>query len=376
MHGKPLASLRRRIAALKSFQAKLLWPRLEKIKVHGETYSLPFAPPTKPARDNAPESVLAYLAGFFDGDGCVSSKPGAYILSVTQSSSHPEVLLLFAQVFAGKVYLSQSGKGLKRPQLAWCLTKRKDVQMAAVQLAQRSFVKRHQLLLAADQPHDAAARKASLKQELSSARAQAQAQDDFPALKCSWPFVAGFFDAEGCISARPPRYMRLTLTQKTAMVLHWIAAFWQLDVNSSGSLHHRSDGYFELFIDRQKDVRLILRRLLNNGLSIKRARALLALSVGNMYYQDIRQSIAKLSGNQSKYRRLTEEGMQRSQVIASLRRSARNRLVRGQFEKSKELLDEVDALRSRHEHLNAVSVYGALQHDIRQLLAQGAVPGK
>ena len=55
----------------------------------------------------ASEPVLAYLAGFFDGDGCVacaSGLSGCY-LSTAQSFDQAEVLMLFYETFGGSIVL-------------------------------------------------------------------------------------------------------------------------------------------------------------------------------------------------------------------------------------------------------------------------------
>ena len=368
MHGKSLRCLRRRIDALKGLQSRLLWPPISQFRAHGETYSLPYSPADE--RVHASESLLCYLAGFFDGDGCVSRNHRVFNLRVVQSCMHAEILVLFAEVFGGQIFRHSNGKGACRPSLVWKVAKGEDVRKAAAQLAERSFVKKQQLLLAAEQPSSTCT-----PEDQKHALAAAKKQEDHAALGCSWPFIAGFFDAEGCISLHPTRRrLCMSFSQNTDTVLRWIAAFWQHDMDSMPQLHHRADGVFELLVKRKHDVHVLLRRLLDNGLLTKRRRALLALGYGDISFLDIRHGLSLLSGNQGRYQKLTAEGTKRAERLASLQRSATYLGSAGMVEKSRERLEELTALRSQHEISNASDIYRILKSDIRQLLSRGAVP--
>ena len=85
--------------------SKSPWPILSCFSSQGQTYSLPLRAESRDLKRLATEPVLAYLAGFFDGDGCVtraSGLSGCY-LSTSQSFDQAEVLMLFYETFGGSI---------------------------------------------------------------------------------------------------------------------------------------------------------------------------------------------------------------------------------------------------------------------------------
>jgi len=49
------------------------------------------------------ETNLAYLAGFFDGEGCITVRPGRRTFTLTVVQVDPRPLELFRQTFGGRV---------------------------------------------------------------------------------------------------------------------------------------------------------------------------------------------------------------------------------------------------------------------------------
>ena len=368
MAGKSLAALQRRIAALKCLQCRLKWPPLTEFQAFGQTYSLP-CHNTSTADTDVAGPLLRYLTGFFDGDGCVSTNAkGSPQLLVGQSHVKAEILILFKTAFGGGIYAHVPGRGLRRPSLQWSLTG-KAVKDAARRLAQHSVVKRGQLLLTESWPEHKQQRRAAAKQ-LSALKLQ---QSD-PSFVCSWAYIAGFFDAEGCIRVMPAQpYITVSVSQKDTGVLSWIDNFWRDDLDLTSGSHLRKDGVTELIIGAQRNVHLVLRRLLAHGLLGKRLQAILALSLGSIPYGDIRSSMHKMSGNQGRYQHLTEAGCQRSKAIALLRDMLRHRLSAGKLEEAELLQRQLELMQQEHKLLNTLAVYNALRCDIRSLLSQGAV---
>lgn len=65
---------------------------------------------------------LQYLAGFFDGDGCVSSHKLRPTMSIGVSDCSAEILVLFRDVFGGGIYNLSRGRGLQKPSVKWLLS--------------------------------------------------------------------------------------------------------------------------------------------------------------------------------------------------------------------------------------------------------------
>ncbi|CAE7704817.1 unnamed protein product, partial [Symbiodinium sp. CCMP2456] len=342
-----MEALRRRIAVLKSFQSRLLWPPVTHFQAFGQSIALPYRR-TERGGTVLPKNLLSYLAGFFDGDGCVSSCAGVCTLMIGQATPRQEVLYLYANTFGGTVYVHNRGIGLRQPSLQWVITGH-AAQIAASQLAPECVVKHLQLRVAASWPAEKSLR---LDAQHRLAALNRQSQPAVAHHGCSWAYIAGFFDAEGCISCLPqPNMLRLSVTQKSKPVLCWIDSFWYADLGlrSSWSVR-RSNAVTEVSVSRQSDTRLLMRRLLDNGLFLKKPQALLGLSLEESNYADVRDRMARLSGNQGRYQTLSQEGSNEAAP----------------------LLERLQGMQQEHERLNALHVYRSLRSDIRSLLAKGA----
>ena len=372
MAEKSLGALQRRIAALKSFQSRLLWPPLTQFEAFGQTYPLPYHS-SKVATADVPKQSLEYLAGFFDGDGCVSATGPRRTptLSMGQTHSSASVLLLFAKVFGGGIYNLKRGCGPQRPALQWIISGN-HAKLASERLMPQSFVKRRQLGLAADWPQDEC-KQVRAKQELARLHSRQVHAQLASAWAGSWEYVAGFFDAEGCIKAPAMgAKIRLSVSQKNRHVLCWIDELWEADFGAHASWYLQKSGATEISVSARYATHRILRRLLSHGLLLKRPQALLALSLEDVPHDAIRNSISQLSGNQGRYQRLTEDGCRRSKAITSTASALRRRQAAGQAQEAAHLLQQLEAMKQQHKILKAVSVYQALRADIRALLAQGS----
>lgn len=121
LEGKSLTQIQRRITALKRLQSSLLWPPLSEFEAFGRKYLLPLKA-HGPLISEVPVERLQYLAGFFDGDGCVSSHKLRPTMSIGVSDCSAEILVLFRDVFGGGIYNLSRGRGLQKPSVKWLLS--------------------------------------------------------------------------------------------------------------------------------------------------------------------------------------------------------------------------------------------------------------
>ena len=171
------------------------WPELRLFSSRGQSYRLPLRAESRDLKRLPSEPVLAYLAGFFDGDGCVScyADLSGCCLRVGQSFDQAEVLMLFYETFGGSITLQNRGLGLRKPALLWRACGQ-SARNAARLLAPHSITKPQQLLLAVEWPEAKVSRE-ECKTELCALKKY----DSAVARPCSWEYCAGFFDAEGHI---------------------------------------------------------------------------------------------------------------------------------------------------------------------------------
>ena len=201
--GDSLDILQQKNSELRATLQRLQWPRLLRFHSGGETHELPVRSQSEASLVSAAaEERLQYLAGFFDGDGCVHAQISGCALSVTQSFDQADILL-YRATLGGSIVKLCDGRGLQRPSLRWTISG-PAARRAAHLLAPYSITKHKQLLLATDWPDETSGRQAC-RVELSSLKRF----DSAVARQCSLEYLTGFFrrgrihtaDCDGCCAA-------------------------------------------------------------------------------------------------------------------------------------------------------------------------------
>lgn len=80
------------------------------------------------------EAEWAYLAGFFDGEGCISLhtryKKDGYRVRLTISQSDPKLKTLYKQTGIGRIHrVEPSGRFKSRPNYQWIINAHKEVEL-------------------------------------------------------------------------------------------------------------------------------------------------------------------------------------------------------------------------------------------------------
>ncbi|CAE8633461.1 unnamed protein product [Polarella glacialis] len=309
------------------------------------------------------------MIGFFDGDGCVTTHGRNPKLCISQSYTSGEVLLLFNRAFGGGIYRNGVGKGLQVTAIQWELKSGDAVRSAAAQLAQLPSLKQDQLLMAADWPRYAQEqriRKAMLR--------SLKDTESYCSVHCSWGYLAGFLDAEGCISiAAKSCSVILRWSQKRKHVLTQMKKF--LD-NQSIGLHAHTYGNdstgWVLVMANLQACQTALREMMAAGLLNKRPSAEVALALSSSNHGQLRSELRKLSGNQSMRRHLDTDGCQRSREIRRLSMSLRRLQLSDQVEAALEVGARLADLKAQHSLLNKQSEIATLRAHVRNLLKAGA----
>ncbi|CAJ1429025.1 unnamed protein product [Effrenium voratum] len=354
-------SLQRGFDRLRSLQSRLRWPRLTHFSAFGREYELPLSkeePRTRPVAGD----TLQYLSGFFDGDGCVSPRSDlrSCSLSVGQVAANAEILLRFREAFGGAICRQTDGRGLQQPVVRWRVYGSEGKQAASI-LAGASIVKREKLLIASNWP---------LCRTMVPGNVKPSALCD---VQCSWAYVAGFFDAEGCISVLPAKAAaRLALKQVTSDVLYAVCNKLQNVCRSVLSVRNFSDKYFVLQVNTQEDVVAVLHHILIAGLSLKRQQAEAVLTLEPSSHMQIRELLTGLKGNQSRYSRLDTNGCARARAIAKIHAKVSQLESRGKVEAAAPVQELLAQMRQEHGLLNLRTAYCTLRADIRAGLAEGA----
>ena len=304
--------------------------------------------------------TVKYLTGFFDGDGNVQASGSHCALRVAQSYDHPEVLMMFLQVFGGGIYKAEDGKGLKKPVLVWILS---ASSVAAARLAAYSVTKRRQLDIAATWPSLLSAQRQQCHEELASLKRYDSGVEN----SCSWEYVAGFFDAEGCIDMNGCQLsVRLTLEQKFPTALAVLRSFFECKLGKNISLTQTPKG-FRLQLGGAQ-AKSILSTMLDAGLVRKSRQAKLALSLTTENALEVRQALGELSGNQQFARKLDEAGLDRARQIRNEARRARYAARIGQSTRAAAISEDVEKLRCYHMLQNALLENRVLQEYLRKML--------
>ena len=330
--------------------SKSPWPILKLFSSSGRSYSLPLRAESRELKCLPCKPVLAYLAGFFDGDGCVtceSSLSGCY-LSIAQSFDQAEVLMLFHEAFGGSITRARSGMGLWKPLLQW-VAYGQSARNAAQLLAAQSITKQKQLLLAAQWPETKSARQ-DCKTEL---RALKKC-DSAVAGQCSWEYCAGFFDAEGYIQQQKGgASLSLHIKQKHPRVLECLRVFLARSLGKDATMTKSGGSAHALSVYGLTSCKQVLQHLLAAGLLRKAEQAELVLGLTAETAAQVHAELGHLSGNQAFGRRLDTAGLARARKISATRGQAARFRNGGQLAEATAKLREVEVLKKEHDLLNA-----------------------
>jgi len=336
---------------------------MKSITVEDETYKLPLKT-VGPPKEQPTQEGLEYLVGFFDGDGCVTMKTqtGQITLRITQNVDSMKVLLHFRACLGGGIGVERQRTGTQKACLCWRVTG-PNMRHAAALMGQVPSMKQAQLLIAARTI--AKTRHAEFLERL----AQMKRNEYCPKrLKCTWAYVAGFFDAEGSITVNAFGRIRLQLEQVNPFVLKQLLSFLHQKGLESWHLYERKK-ISQLFCGRQATSIQTLECLLHGGLLVKKVQAELALSINHDNSRHVREAIFGLNGWQARYSRLDEGGIERANKIQALQ----VRLCRTSCPQNKELLrDKIQDLQEAHVFQKLVSKCHLLRKDIRNSLGEGA----
>eukprot|EP00438_Fugacium_kawagutii_P035855 Skav205423 [mRNA] locus=scaffold582:302356:303321:- [translate_table: standard] len=208
-------------------------------------------------------------------------------------------------------------------------------------------------------------------EELSQQLTQLKQKDHCPKiLKCTWPYFAGFFDAEGSVTISPMvAGIQLHISQINPFVLRDLCIFLHQN-GLEGWRLHEGKHCSRLYCLRRATARQTLSCLLNHGLLVKRKQAELALSVSSENYRQVREAVFSLNGWQNRYHRLDEEGIKRAKQILALQYKSRRESCAKEW---KLLQGDLRELQTEHKLQNLVSKCSALRKDIRKSLSEGAV---
>ena len=340
------------------------WPRLVSLTLNRQKYVLPLHAEHKAETGLVQLTLqqLAYLAGVFDGDGCVQSRRG-WSLRVAQSLDGVGILMCMQQALGGSIYRLSDGKGLRKPCLQWILSGSR-ARHAAKTLAPYSIVKRRQLELLSEWPQ-AHADKADCAIRLGFLKHRESAVPG----RCSWAYLAGFFDAEGCIEQhRGKAALVLRISQKHPTVLECLQHFLarELDVQAQVYYGSRSQCH-DLRINKTSSSKAVLQKLLDSGLIRKAAQANLALGLTLENAEEVRNAMASMVGNQGCLNRLDGAGLQRATMISFAQKKAKQALKKGHTSLAESLFAEVEHQKCEHELLNAWRVHSQLQAHIKEI---------
>ena len=354
----------RRCDRLAQLQRRIRFPPLQTLTVRGQTYELPLAA-AEPFQTPSQEE-MEYLVGFFDGDGCVTLRrqTGQVFLQVEQNVDSADVLLHFRALLGGGVYKTASATGSRKAVLRWSVSGTR-MQEAAAALSGMPSMKSAQLRIATagnvalkDRPF--------VEQKLLAFKQRHHVPRPLP--NCSWPYFAGFFDAEGSIHVSSGRCLRLQLSQVNPCILGQLQHFLQQNQLPSWSLYNYAHSSV-LNCCNAAESKESLERLLENGLLVKRPQAELALNLSSENHLEIRDAISALNGWQKRYQRLDKEGVARSTEIRRLQARVHYHVASGL--EYAYLQRQLGELRSAHALQKIISRCNLLRKHLRQALREG-----
>ncbi|CAK9019719.1 unnamed protein product [Durusdinium trenchii] len=349
------------IQRLKKHLSCQKWPRLTHLDFAGGLrFELPMSKKDVDAHLSHLGRVdMAYLAGFFDGDGCVvpQSNLSGCTLALEQSVTNSSVLFLFLANFGGSIRRAATGLGSVRPKAQWYVGGAL-ARAAAVRLRPHCLVKREQLRIAMAWPSSTSDREACYTRLKQLKRSPPNIASKAP---ICWTYVAGFFDAEGCILVpADSKNLRLVLWQRDPEILQAVQTFITKEFpDAVPRLYSRRlvTGHCLILSCGKATVLMVLKKLLEHGLRFKRPQALHLMTSNFSSHADMRQSGKLMKGNQSYLQRLDRDGCERSKQIRNLaerlRRYAQKKLV--DMAVLERMQAELQAARLAHRVLNSQS---------------------
>ena len=352
----------RRSHRLTQLQRAIRFLPVQAIPVDGKDVKLPL--PAVEAARSPSQGELAYLVGFFDGDGCVSMKKetGEMRLSIGQNVNSAEVLLHFRSLLGGSVCRQSASTGSKRAKVQWRVCGSK-MTAAAETLSRVPSIKRAQLLLAI-QGTIPKNNRATVAGDLQVFKQRQHVPDQ--RAECSWSYFAGFFDAEGSILICPTSTsLRLEVKQVNPCMLVHLLRFLGENRLQGWSLHHHA--YSALVCNNLRDCKQTLELLIANGLLVKGKQAELDPKLHVENHLRIRDAISSLKGLQGRYTRLDKDDIARAREIQSLR--MRLRYISAPEQAA--LLSQIEKLRAEHNLQKLITRCSLLRKDLRQSLRQG-----
>eukprot|EP00746_Dinoflagellata_sp_MGD_P013199 gnl/MRDRNA2_/MRDRNA2_128428_c0_seq1.p1 gnl/MRDRNA2_/MRDRNA2_128428_c0~~gnl/MRDRNA2_/MRDRNA2_128428_c0_seq1.p1 ORF type:complete len:406 (+),score=59.20 gnl/MRDRNA2_/MRDRNA2_128428_c0_seq1:109-1326(+) len=365
-----LRRLERRHQRIASLQKRLVLPKVSGFQARGQYYDLPWkGDESEEAFDAVTRDELDYLVGFFDGDGCVHAQSdlSGCRVKISQTWDKGEVLLHFMDVFGGGIYNQSSAQGAWKHKLEWVVAGKK-AQRSASFLASRPSLKSSQLQIAAAWPKCPHVRR-GCDTELRRLKRAPHPEH----VECTWPYLAGFFDAEGCIRISPicPA-MSLTIVQKHKPVLSSIQQFLKSEHPEGTSAIYEAPGHYRLMVTQTDFSRHILNNMLTAGLIVKQRSAQLALTLTKENHFDVRDGLAELSGNQKRYFRLDQKGCKMSRLIKNLRAKLSYHTKFGNTPTVHSIELELKEAMSQFAFHKATTSLALLRTDVRSMLRQGA----
>lgn len=357
----------RRRDRLTALMKRIEFPKLDRFEVNGHTYQLPLRA-VNPPKDPPTQEELEYLVGFFDGDGCVTMQKssGSVSLQVGQSVSSVQILLHYRNAFGGGIYAGLKQRGLSQATLNWKIGGA-AMKRAASLMASVPAMKQAQLQIAAASQNVSQDKQFRVGADLRALKSPGHIPVD---MSISWPFVAGFFDAEGWIGvdAQCVRVV-LTISQVNSHVLDRILSFFKNNNLERWCLYQKSNGFI-LRCSHGETSKRTLEHMLAHGLSVKRISAELALSLNVQNHVETRQAISELGGRQSRYARLDQDGALRAKQIHNLQ----IRLNRTSCEKMRaDFGQDIQRLQEEHALQNLIGQCRLLRSDIRRRLFDGGI---
>lgn len=300
------------------------WPKLTQLEFGERCFQLPIRfEDVEPAftAETIMEADVRYLAGFFDGDGCVSVQTdlSGCSLQLAQTVANSWILFHYLVKFGGSICVNAQGCGSTAHSIAWRACGGTARHASSI-LQQHCIVKEGQLKIASSWP------KCREDRDMCRARlAELKKCNQFRACSdktsLSWSYVSGFFDAEGCIVVdQAYRSLRLAIAQRDPEILQLLQVFLlrclppqQQKIN----LYSKPLGHVLVSCGTATSIE-ILTNLLEHGLQVKRSEALHALNVPTSSHSESRRNVRKGKGKQSFFTRLDEAGSSRARTISKI----------------------------------------------------------